>query len=203
MSLRIDFSRFKMVARDIARERKKDEAEVVNKGLVTAIIGSNKYKGIVQLAPKATRAQIEADMRHEKRNIKMTTAQLRNQGYFAAKRTRFEIQQKIKEVSRARLKKRIKSRGYLAAGWLRPLHDLGFQRTKGRKETNYWSGGTAAQGYGIKARPSTLVAKAFSMARGSGEVLPDVMQMAVDNAAQDMADYFINKVGKTLQRLTG
>lgn len=200
MSLRIDFSRFKQLARDLARERKKDLAEVVNKGLATAIIGSNKYKGIIQLAPRASRAQIETDLRHNDLNVKLATQELRKQGFFSQYRPRFEIQRKIAEIANSRKKKRNRSRGYLAAGWLRPLRDLGVMR-RGTRDTNYWPGGSAAKGYALRARPTTLIARAFSFSRGSEDVLPDVMQIAVNNAAQDMADYFVQKMDKLVKRL--
>lgn len=201
MPLKVDLSRFKQLVRDIAKDRKKPLAWVLNKGLTTAIIGSSKYKGLVQLAPKATRGQIRSDLRENKLNIRLAMAQLRNQGYFATKRTRAEIQQKIAEVCNARLAKRLKSRAYIAAGWIKPLADLGIlgSRTKGKRETNFWPGGTAAQGYSVPATERKLVATAFSMSRGSEQVLGPILQTAVDNAAQDMADYYLIKIGKLFQ----
>lgn len=198
MALTVDLSKFKDMVRKIAYERNRSEAEVVNKGLTTAIIGSSRYPGIVQLAPKASAAQIRTDLRHDGRNVKMTTKALKLSGYFATKRTRAEIQAKIAEVSKARLAKRLKSRAYIAAGWIKALRELGIigNKDRGKREVRYWEGGTAAKGYAVRATARSLVAKAFSMSRGSEEVLPAVMQMAVDNASQDMADYFLQKIGK-------
>lgn len=204
MPLTVDLTRFKTLVRDIARYRGKDEAEVLNKGLTTAIIGSDKYKGIVQLAPKATADKIKADLLNGDLNIKMAVAKLRKQGYFATKHSRAEIQQKIGEIAKATLAKRLKSRAYIAAGWIKALQDIGIlgKRTKGKSETRFWEGGTAAQGYGVPATAKRLTAAAFSMSRGSEKVLALYMQQAVQGACEDMADYFRMKLGKLFARLS-
>lgn len=204
MPLTYDLRRFNTLVRDIARYRGKDEAEVLNKGLTTAIIGSDKYKGIVQLAPKASAGRIRSDLAENNLNVKLAAAQLKREGYFASRRTRQEIQQKIAEICNKRLSKRLKSRAYIAAGWIKALHDLGIlkSRARGRGETRFWEGGTAAQGYGVPATAQKKVAAAFSMSRGSEEVLAPYMQQAIQGACEDMADYFRLKLGKLYARLS-
>jgi hypothetical protein len=203
MPLKVDLSRFKFFVREIARYRKKDEAEMLNKGLTTAIIGSSKYKGIVQLAPKATKERIRADLKEGDLNVRLAMAQLRKEGYFGTLHSRAEIQQKVAQICKARIKKRLKSRAYIAAGWIKSLQDLGIlkSRTKGKRETNFWAGGSAAQGYGVRATPGRLRASAFSMARGSEKVLGTLLQTAVNNACEDMKDYFRNKIAARVAQI--
>jgi hypothetical protein len=202
MAAKVDLSRFRSLVRALSKARGKPLAEMLNKGLTTAIIGSDKYKGIVQLAPKATAERIKTDLRNHDLNIRMAVAELKKQGYFAAKHSRAEIQAKIAEVAKARLAKRLKSRAYIAAGWIKALQDLGILK-KGKRETRFWEGGTAAEGYGEAATSDHLVAKAFSMSRGTEIVLAELMQVAINNACQDMQDYFNNKGKKIWDSLAG
>ena len=204
MPLTANLTRFKTLVRDIARVRGKEQAEVLNKGLTTAIIGSSKYKGIVQLAPKAKAASIRGDLRRNKLGIRLAVAQMKREGWFASPRSRVETQQEISRRCEATLKARLKSRAYIAAGWIRALQDIGFLKSKGRgqKETQFWGGGSAATGYGVPASARRLMAAAFSMSRGSEKVLAPYMQQAIQGACEDMADYFRAKLGKTLARLS-
>lgn len=204
MSVKVDLTRFKTLVREIARYRKKDEAEVLNKGLTTAIIGSSKYEGIVQLTPKATRERIRADLKKNDINNRLSIVLMKREGWYAGKHSREETRQKIAEISKARLAKRLKSRAYIAAGWIKGLQDLGIlgSRTKGKRETNFWQGGTAAQGYGVPATAAKLIAKVFNMSRGANKVSAVAIAKGIHNASEDMADYFRKKLGDRLRQLS-
>lgn len=203
MSIVFNKAKFDGTLRLIAQLKKKPLAEVVNHALATAIIGAKGKKGIVQMAKRATPEKIKADLRRNDLNVKLTTAQLKREGYFNQKRSRWEIRTMISDICKAREKSRVRSRAYIVAGWIKSLEDLGMtgRASGGKRSTRFWEGGTAAQGYGKKATESKLTAASFSFSRGAALICEPHVAQAYENARQDAEDYYYIKMGQMLARM--
>lgn len=207
MPITVDATRFTNMVREIAAARGKTEAETLNKGMVTILIGSGSGDGLVQLTPKATKERIISDRTKGGSLVKSATNVLKKSGFFKSgqKHTRAEINAKIKEVCAAILKAKVKSRSYIAASWLNAsfsLRGISGVHHRGRKVkgTIQWPSGTAAKSFCIPATESNLTVRAFSYARGAELISGPHVQTAFNNAALDMEIYFIQKMAKAMAK---
>jgi hypothetical protein len=201
MPLKVDLSRFKHFVKEISAARGKPEAEIVNKGLVTAVIGSNRYQGLLKIVPKAAKAKIKADLERGKLGIRLVMRKLKAEGYFKTRHTRAELQARISAEFKKLVAARYRGIGVMAVSLLKAALELKeaagiegkAQRARG---SILYPRGEAAQGFAIKATPARLQSVAASAVENSEKILQPYVQEAMDAAANDMRDYFLQKLGK-------
>jgi hypothetical protein len=93
------------------------------------------------------------------------------------------------------MKGRMKTIGYIKAGWLNAALDFGATLSK-----RPYPKGFAAKGYGKKASPLNLNAALANFATGANLVGVAGLQRAIDETARDMIDYAQKKMQATAQK---
>lgn len=207
------------------------EAECINMAAKTIVLGSSNGKGLVQLTRKATAERIKADMhqmvtaRTHKggpqrqftsdyrfstipRIIALAARWLVKRGEQPRNGSRAEMdawRSRISSACTTIMNARIRSRAYVAAGWLWAGRDLA-KFVPGQKLTRMGDGnmpvrddGTAAQSYALAATGNNPVARVYNTSRGAGVVCTqDVFQAAIDNATHDIDMYLSAKMGAAI-----
>ena len=93
---------------------------------------------------------------------------------------------------------RLKSRGYIKAGWIEAAKDFG-----GRPRARTWPGGRAAKGYGRKASTLRLEAWLFNFSDGAETVGKVPLNRAMAFVAKDMLNYAYKRMRRTAKRYSG
>ncbi len=191
------------------------------------LVGSGSAQGLVQLTRKATAARIKADLNRP--TVGRSNAVMLKSGKMRAGRPKTKpllfwlalavmkktgagnIPEIVKQTMSAILKMRIKSRAYIAAGWLWAARDLyekspylqkkhSFTRLKARNMpmVDKAEGGTAAQSFAIPAvvTGNRCVTTLYNTSRGGDTVGMEFVQQSLNNAALDVQKYVDNKVVK-------
>lgn len=198
MSATVDLRGFNKSIALLRQVPKRYGPDVLNKSVVKVAIGSGGEKGIVQLTKKATKGRIEADLKRNKRGIKLAVAWLKRTGQPITREAVSKAYERIRAA-------RVKSKGYIAASWLfavvgiaRVTPGLSLSRLNARG-ADRWGGGTAKDSFGRPAKPEALRAGLFSTARGAELISSNsVIQMAVDGATADNVKYLRRKWGAAL-----
>jgi hypothetical protein len=202
--------------------------DIVQDAAMKVLIGSGTGDGLVQLTRKATVARITADL--NKPVAGRTNAVRLKSGKMRAGRPQTKpllfwlalqvmkrtgagnIPEIVRQTMAAILKMRIKSRAYIAAGWLhcaRDLHEKSPYLQKKHKLTRLKArniptvdkaaGGTAAQSFSITyTGDKQCSVKLFNTSRGGDTVGMEFVQQAINNATKDVQVYIDNKVGKEI-----
>jgi hypothetical protein len=198
MSLTVNLTNFHRSMRLMMQVPKKYGPEVLNKSVLKVAIGSSNGYGLVHLTPKATKAKIEGDLKRNKLGLKMAVKWLKKRG---EKPTQRNVQIAYDRIRVAR----IKSRAYIAAGWLYAASKLaphvpGQSLTRlGARNIPTFDEGSAAISFARFATAGKLLAGIFNTSRGAGSVCPDsVVQAAVDYAVKDNLIYLERKFGAAI-----
>ncbi len=233
MPVTYDLSRFKAAVARISKVSKKTGCELLNHNLLKVAIGSSNGRGLVHYTRKATAERIKADMRQivptvtespsgkrarrtygsAPRIIALAAKYLSSRGVRPLNGSRNEMdhyRQQISNVCAAILAAKLKSRAYIAAGWLWAARDLS-AKVPGRKLTRVarrnmptkeeWTGGSASQSWGVPASPNSPVAALYNTSRGANIVVTgDVYQAAINDAIHDMNIYMVKKMAHEYAR---
>jgi len=199
--------------------------DIVQDAAMKVLIGSGTGDGLVQLTRKATVARITADL--NKPVAGRTNAVRLKSGKMRAGRPQTKpllfwlalqvmkrtgagnIPEIVRQTMAAILKMRIKSRAYIAAGWLwcaRDLHEKSPYLQKKHKLTRLKqrniptvdkaARGTAANSFAapVKVNGYTASIVLTNTSRGGGTVGIEFVQQAVNNATNDVMEYVDKKV---------
>jgi len=224
MPLKINMTNFENAIRQVRVVSKKEGAQILNENVLKVVIGAKGVQGLVHLHPKATEARIEADMKQEvsavqsrsgewpgshtiPRLLALASLKAKERG---VKKHGFHDPAYNAEISKyaaAMLKARKSSRAYIVAGWLFAARMLkqripgltGLTRLEPRNMPKPYLDGTAAKSFAIAATPNSLVCGLFNTSRGA-ENFTGIVQTAVDNATEDMRQYFYTKLGAAYAR---
>ena len=190
--------------------------DIVQDAAMKVLIGSGTGDGLVQLTRKATKERITADMNKPvagKIGSGSGRTITRPRLFWLAlqwmkQNGRAFTKEAVREVMSAILKMRIKSRAYIAAGWLwaaRDLHEKSPYLQKKHKLTRLKArniptvdkadGGTAAQSFSVTyTGDKQCSVKLFNTSRGGDTVGMEFVQQAINNATKDVQVYIDNKV---------
>lgn len=220
MPVEYDFSGLNKALSQRIQLPRTDIPGVVQDAALKVLVGSGTGEGLVQLTRKATKERIKADMDKpvagkigsgsgrtivRPRLFWLSLQWMKQNGRTFSKET-------VKEVMSAILKMRIKSRAYIAAGWLwcaRDLHEKSpylqkkhsFTRLKARNMpmVDKSEGGTAAQSFSVTyIGDKQCSVKLFNTSRGGDTVGMEFVQQSLNNAALDVQKYLDNKVVKSV-----
>ena len=199
--------------------------DIVQDAALKVLIGSKLngevLGGLVQLTRKATVARIKSDLNKpvagrigkpsSPRGRTITRPLLFWLALNAVKQSGAGyVPEIIKQTMAAILKMRIKSRAYIAAGWLWAARDLyekspylqkkhKLTRLKARNipTVDKADGGTAATSFSVTYNGDKKCSvKLFNTSRGGDTVGMEFVQQAINNATKDVQVYIDNKVGK-------
>jgi len=184
-------------------------ADIVNDAGLKILVGFKGGQGLVQLTRKATKERIKADMNApvpgtgggvRPRIIWLAIGWLKGRG---AKITKSAV----REAASVILKMRIKSRAYIAAGWLFAAKDL-FEKSPGKHKFTRLKPrniptvetGTAATSFAVPAIPGRTTLTLVNTSRGGGTVGMEYAQQAINNATADIQVYIDREAGKQFAR---
>ena len=208
-----NLAEFKNTVQRLAKEAKKEHADVLNKNSIKVLIGAKGVKGAVQLTPKATKARIRRDLNrkltswalgggtHQAKLLFMEASKLLvKQGRRLKGMTLKEWNTLVAATAQRIAAARDASRAYLAAGWLNCVRDLGRTRRtdapagqqRSIRGVQVKEGGRAAKSYGIGATPNRLRTFAINMAANGPKaeaIVEKALQQGVVNAIADMNKY--------------
>lgn len=169
---------FNDAVRFVMKASKKDEAAVLNKAALTAIIGGKGVKGAVQLTPKADLGKIRA-------------ARGQIIGHYMSLGL-------SKEDATRRYKARLRARGYTAGpGWHNTIVKLG---GRGVRRQSGFSRSKAAGARPSRAEVRRLVAILENSAPAAVKIGAAALQQGLNNAARDMKTYWTRRIQKTFDR---
>ena len=197
--------------------------DIVQDAAMKVLIGTGTGEGLVQLTRKATKERIKADMNvpvsgkigsgsgrtiTRPRLFWLALQWMKQNGRTFSKDT-------VREVMSVILKMRIKSRAYIAAGWLfcaRELHEKSPYLQKKHKLTRLKArniptvdkneGGTAANSFATPVRVNGYTASIVltNTSRGGNTVGMEFVQQALNNATKDVLQYVDKKLAVKLVR---
>lgn len=231
MPIEYDFSKLNRALAQKIRISNTPLVGVVQDAALKVLVGSGTGAGLVGLTRKATEARIRADLNKpvvgRTNAIRLKSGKVR-QGRPRTKPLLFwlalrvmkntgagNIPEIVKQTMSAILKMRIKSRAYIAAGWLWCARDLyekspylqkkhRFTRLKERNMpmVDKTASGTAANSFATPVRVAGYTASIVltNTSRGGGTVGIEGVQQAVDNAEKDIMEYVDKKVAVGLVR---
>lgn len=224
MQIKYDFSGLNKALKAKLDVGRTPIVDIVQDAALKVLIGSKLngevLGGLVQLTRKATKERIKADMNApvagkigsgsgrtitRPRLFWLALQWMKQNGRTFSKET-------VREVMSVILKMRIKSRAYIAAGWLwcaRDLHEKSPYLQKKHKLTRLKArniptvdkneGGTAAQSFSVTYTGyKQCSVKLFNTSRGGDTVGMEFVQQAINNATKDVQAYINNKVGKEI-----
>ena len=225
MNVKYDFSGLNKALAQKVQLSRTPVVDIVQDAALKVLIGSKLngevLGGLVQLTRKATVARIKADLNKpvagrigkpsSPRGRTITRPLLFWLALNAVKQSGAGyIPEIIKQTMAAILKMRIKSRAYIAAGWLWAARDLyekspylqkkhKLTRLKARNipTVDKADGGTAATSFSVTYNGDKKCSvKLFNTSRGGDTVGMEFVQQAINNATKDVQVYIDNKVGK-------
>lgn len=225
MQVKYDFSGLNKALSQKVQISRTPVVDIVQDAALKVLIGSKLngevLGGLVQLTRKATVARIKADLNKpvagrigkpsSPRGRTITRPLLFWLALNAVKQSGAGyVPEIIKQTMAAILKMRIKSRAYIAAGWLfcaRDLYEKSPYLQKKHKLTRLKArniptvdkadGGTAATSFSVTYNGDKKCSvKLFNTSRGGDTVGMEFVQQAINNATKDVQVYIDNKVGK-------
>lgn len=225
MPVEYDFSGLNKALSQRIQLPRTDIPGVVQDAALKVLVGSGTGEGLVQLTRKATAARIKADLNRP--TVGRSNAVMLKSGKMRAGRPKTKpllfwlalaamkktgagnIPEIVKQTMAAIIKMRIKSRAYIAAGWLWAARDLyekspylqkkhSFTRLKARNipTVSKQESGTAANSFATPVRISGYTASIVltNTSRGGGTVGIEFVQQALNNAEKDIMEYVDKKV---------
>ena len=225
MNVKYDFSGLNKALAQKVQISRTPVVDIVQDAALKVLIGSKLngevLGGLVQLTRKATVARIKSDLNKpvagrigkpsSPRGRTITRPLLFWLALNAVKQSGAGyVPEIIKQTMAAILKMRIKSRAYIAAGWLWAARDLyekspylqkkhKLTRLKARNipTVDKADGGTAATSFSVTYNGDKKCSvKLFNTSRGGDTVGMEFVQQAINNATKDVQVYIDNKVGK-------
>lgn len=218
MPLTADFRKLSMHIRAVKRFSRKAMPDILNNNMRKVLIGGSGYEGLVQLTPKATKADIENDMRqmvttvgkrggsHSAPRIiaiaaaELTRMGIRPLGWDPASQAVWRDQ--VGQLAKAILAARIRGKGVIAAGWLEAAMNFG-ARGKSKGGATLFAGGIAAQGFGELPSESKLIATAHNVVPGADKISIPHLKRAIANAIKDMRIYIRRKITEAIAKARG
>lgn len=223
MGAKFDTSKIKEAIQAMRQIPKKEGPGVLNKSILQVAIGSGSAKGLVQLTKKATEARIREDMAQmvtavgkrggahsAPRVVLLAVRWLRNTQGITGPRSWSKDDQlywrsKISETCDAIIKSRVKSRAFIAAGWLWAARDIA-PKVKGvnlnrlePKNLPTISNGMAADSYARAAYSESLFAGIYNTSKGCDVVCTsNVLQAALDGEAHNIHIYLVRAFHKAI-----
>lgn len=172
--IKFDYREFNDAIRFVMRASKKEEAVVLNKAALTALIGGKGVKGAVQLTPKADLGKITRDR---------------------DKIIRHYMSKGIKRQEAVRLYNlRRRARGYTAGpGWHNSIVKLG---GRGVRRQSGFSKSKAADASATRATPRRLIAEFENSAPAATIIGRQALQQGLNNAARDMVKFWTKRMQK-------
>jgi len=160
----------------------KSAADVLNRFTRNVLMWS------IRFTPKTTLAKIrkEADPQRSKLLWKL------------ASRDGFRKGEGIGEEVERRYNDRRKSKGFIAAGFVKALRVFGGNSRAG----GFREGGEAAGGTGRRARDSRLVAEFTNVADGAGDVAYGPLNKAVNHVSEDMKNHAYDEMQKDAKKFS-
>ena len=222
----LDFSPFQAALGTklaIAVKKNRAAADIINDAGLKILVGFKGGEGLVQLTRKATKERIKQDMSVMvvgQTNSRTTKGGKKRQGKPLVKPRLFWLalqwmkengrafsKETVREVMSVILKMRIKSRAYIAAGWLFAAKDL-FEKSPGKhKFTRLKQSkiptvevGSAAQSLAIPAVAGKPTLTLINTSRGGATVGMQFAQEAINNAKKDIQIYIDREAGKRFSR---
>lgn len=223
MNVKYDFSGLNKALAQKVQLSRTPVVDIVQDAAMKVLIGTGTGEGLVQLTRKATKERIKADMNvpvsgkigsgsgrtiTRPRLFWLALQWMKQNGRTFSKDT-------VREVMSVILKMRIKSRAYIAAGWLfcaRELHEKSPYLQKKHKLTRLKArniptvdkneGGTAANSFATPVRVNGYTASIVltNTSRGGGTVGMEFVQQALNNATKDVLQYVDKKLAVKLVR---
>ena len=160
----------------------KSAADVLNRFARNVLMWS------IRFTPKTTLAKIrkEADPKRSKLLWKL------------ASRDGFRKGEGIGEEVERRYNDRRKSKGFIAAGFVKALRVFGGRSRAG----GFREDGEAAGGTGRRARDSRLVAEFTNVADGAGDVAYGPLNKAVNHVSEDMKNHAYDEMQKDAKKFS-
>ena len=223
MNVKYDFSGLNKALAQKVQLSRTPVVDIVQDAAMKVLIGTGTGEGLVQLTRKATKERIKADMNvpvsgkigsgsgrtiTRPRLFWLALQWMKQNGRTFSKDT-------VREVMSVILKMRIKSRAYIAAGWLfcaRELHEKSPYLQKKHKLTRLKArniptvdkneGGTAANSFATPVRVNGYTASIVltNTSRGGNTVGMEFVQQALNNATKDVLQYVDKKLAVKLVR---
>tara|TARA_R110000868_G_scaffold178192_2_gene417744 strand:- start:4150 stop:4860 length:711 start_codon:yes stop_codon:yes gene_type:complete len=223
VNVKYDFSGLNKALAQKVQLSRTPVVDIVQDAAMKVLIGTGTGEGLVQLTRKATKERIKADMNvpvsgkigsgsgrtiTRPRLFWLALQWMKQNGRTFSKDT-------VREVMSVILKMRIKSRAYIAAGWLfcaRELHEKSPYLQKKHKLTRLKArniptvdkneGGTAANSFATPVRVNGYTASIVltNTSRGGGTVGMEFVQQALNNATKDVLQYVDKKLAVKLVR---
>lgn len=218
--------RFREDIRRIIIARGKVASEELNKRVIQVLIGAKGYQGAVHLTRKATEARIRKDLNKTYhvagRLERSATGRITKSGsdvkliyILASKRitenggakglTFEHYRQFVGQVAQQIYEYRIKSRAYLAAGWLAAAHDL-MEKTPGNwtgkasPEVQVRPGHKAAESWAEMATPSFLSCAVYNTACDPGTVEGDIAMEGIEKGMAEQIRDMESHLEKMLEK---
>lgn len=197
--------------------------DVLHKSVIKITIGSGGSQGVVHLTKKADRARIRSDLKKPGPDgrsmlIYLAIISLKRKGVYSANKTLYEKARSrqraqgiatnwrilVRAEARRILAARLRSAGFIVAGWMHALRKLrqaanipGKSQEPGALMFNR---GSAAESYPQVSTPVILVSGLFNTSEGADVVSNNgVLQSAIDQATADNLVYLERKFGAAIR----
>jgi hypothetical protein len=203
----LDTTKFRQAVEFVFENTRKTAPDIINHAALVTIIGGKGVQGAMQLTRRALKSailavpvKIIAGVVMKKHKGEFVTRQRTRRGQKAfivgqAANTRA----RIKELVQREYRRRIAAIGYTAlVGWNNAAIAFGGSGV-GKKAVGK---GYAAFGYGKPAQGMNLVAEIANTAPAALSIGAQPLQQALNNATQDMIDFWEEKSGEIFEKVT-
>lgn len=188
--MQVDISSFQDALKFVEETTVRPMAVSLNRAAKTVIIGAKGVQGAMQLTQKADKAKIR---QVTDREIAGSVVKK-----FRAKGIKFTAADVADGVKKERAR-RIRAAGYTAyAGYSNAAKAFGGTGVKGVTDSTKKE---ARHGYGHLATPNDLVAELTNTAPAAEVIGFDALQQGVNNAAEDLVEYGINKLQEQFDKV--
>lgn len=212
MPAKVDTSRLMDAIRKMQDIPKKEGPAILNKSVLQVVIGSGGNKGLVQLTKKATEAQIKTDLsqmvttvgkrggtKSTPRVIALAAQALVKKGIRPrswSQEDQLLWRSQVSDMADRIIKARVKSRAFMAAGWLFAAADMAQKagnqnlRISKNKSIELKSNGEAKDSFAKAAKAGTPIAGAYNTATGAEKICtPGVLQLAINGETNNIRKY--------------
>lgn len=206
ITCKLNYTEFSRGLQAKLRASKKDEADITNRAARDVCLKSIKYtpraqaKGLGQeLLQDGYLMRLVYAVYHpvggQKKQKHLVPGLATSPAKPGATRIPGYTRTQMRELANRLLAHKRRSRGYIAAGWIKAAQAFG--AALNRKVSN---AGEAGKGYGKKATPSRLEALGANLATGAILVGPPALQQALDEVGLDMSAYAERKMAGNWNR---
>lgn len=179
VKLKVDTSDFQKTLREYMYWNRREEAEIVNKIAKDVALYASKF------TPKAVREKIREQVTRDNLGFKIIAKRKGKPGF---------DQKEMKVAARKMLNARLRSVGYVAAGWFKALADLGVK-------TRYNPKSKIREGYAYPAQPKKVAEAVIANAvAGAGKIGSEALQEAIRFKTADMKKYIERKMAEAKGR---